>query len=70
MQIELTESNKNTGREQLFRKMFAMLSATQRKSMARELQLERDTFIGHVAESVWLPVKQAKIEVWNNLCEA
>jgi len=54
----------------LLRSTFAMLSPAQRKSMAKELQYERDVFIGHVAESVWLPVKEAKIEVWNKLCEA
>jgi hypothetical protein len=68
MQIELTESDKYQGDEQLFRDMFAMLNINQRKSLAKKMSAERAVLIE--VKSVWATVREAQIQRWNKLCEA
>ena len=68
MQIELTESDKFHSNEQLLRDMFSMLSAAQRKMLAKKMSDERRVLTE--CKSVWATVKEAKIQSWNKLCEA
>ena len=68
MQIELTESDKYHGTEEIIRDMFAMLTNTQRKTLAKKMSAERSCLTE--CKSVWATVKEAKIQRWNKLCEA
>lgn len=49
--------------------LHGQLTDRQRQRIARELQRQRDAFVGHEGAPLWLPHKKAQITLWNTLCE-
>lgn len=64
----MNATDKEHASSELLRDIFSHLPVKQRLKIARDLIRGRDAFIGNECEAVWLPVKQAKIDLWNNLC--
>lgn len=54
---------------ELLREIFQHLGASDKRKIAKKLMAEKNAFVGHVCAPIWLPVKKAKIEIWNKLCE-